>query len=447
MSKEKIAYYILLLGIIAIPFDLVWKVGIVRLTLVEILLSLGILLTFIDVVRFPGKVINKKYLIPVLVFIGACALSTIEAPNKWIAVRETLQFIWMSGLFLYVLNESKKRNIFYPVVSILIFTSAIVSIAGIYQYYFIREPIHFLITATRSRAHGFYDQPNTLGGFLSGIIPLLFGLYFVSVSNSNGIVSQGRGLKSLLQRKGVILTFLFIITTGIMTTYSRASWIGVVSGLILMVFILRNKIELKRLVIPFGILCFTVAIFILDISYSYVETEDSSINSLLVDRGFSNSQRSLLIVTAFSMLRDYPIGGVGVGNFQTRLLQYAPTELIESMQVDYNDSTKTWFINHNKPLNTELVHNMFLQVIVETGIIGLAALLWVFYVYFKAAYNRFKISIAKQELYMRAALMISVISILIGGIFGWPFSHGVQEILILSMALSISPMGDESWGC
>jgi len=447
MNKNKISYYILLLGIIAVPFDLVWQIGVIRFTPVEMLLSVGILLTIIDIVKHREGIINTKYLVPVFVFIGACAVSTIEALSKMVALRETLQYIWLACLFVYVLNEDKKHRIFLPMASILVLISVIVSIAGIYQYYFVREPIHFLITATRSRAHGFYDQPNILGGYLSGIIPLVLCLYFISVSESSGIKSTNRWIKFLFRNRVGLLISLFIFTMGIMAAYSRASWIGVIGCLVLMVIILQKKLEWKQLIVPFSIICLAVSIFMLDLSYSYIESEDSGVTSLLADRGFSNSQRSLLIVTAFSMLRDHPIGGIGIGNFQTRLPEYAPQELIESMQVDYNDSTKTWFINHNKPLNTELVHNMLLQIVVETGLIGLVAMLWVFYVYFRVAYLRFKSSMGKQESYMRAGLIMSVISILIGGLFGWPFSHGVQEILILFMALSVSPIGNESWNC
>jgi putative inorganic carbon (HCO3(-)) transporter len=444
MNKEKISYYILLLGIIAIPFDIVWKISVVRVTISEILLSLGIILTLVDVIKFPEKLINKKHLIPVMVFLFACAFSITTAQNKLISIRETIQYIWMAGLFLYILNENRKRNIFYPVVSILIFVSAIVSIAGIYQYFVVREPIHFLITETRLRAHGFYSQPNTLGGFLSGIIPLLLGLYLISSSERKDKTIADTRLMLFFRKKGVILTLLFIVNAGIMATYSRASWIGFIGGLIIMMFFLRKSIPLKRFIIPAAVLCISSAIFLLDISYSYIYTEKnmsgkkSAVNSLFFNRDFSNSQRSMLIASAVSMLYDYPIGGIGIGNFRARLPEYASPELIESMQVDYNDSTRTWFINHNKPIDIELVHNMFLQIIVETGIIGITAFLWILFIFYREAIGRMLAAQSSEDRVVRAAMIASISAILIGGIFGWPFSHGIQEVMIINMALSVS---------
>ncbi len=444
MNKEKISYYILLLGIIAIPFDIVWKISIVRVTISEILLSLGIILTLIDVIKFPGKLINKKHLIPVMVFFIACAFSITTAQNKLVSLRETIQFIWMAGLFLYALNENRKHNIAFPVILIFAVISLVGSIIGLYQYFFIRDPIHFLITETRLRAHGFYSQPNTLGGFLSGIIPLLFGLYLISTSERESKTISGTRSMLFFRKKGVILTFLFIVNAGVMATYSRASWIGFIGGLILMMFFLRKTLPLKRFIIPVSVLCISAAIFILDISYSYIYTEKningkkSAVNSLFFNRDFSNSQRSMLIASAVSMLYDYPIGGIGIGNFRSRLPEYASPELIESMQVDYNDSTKKWFINHSKPIDVELVHNMFLQIIVETGIIGITAFLWVLFIFYREAIGRMLATQSSEDRIVRAAMIASISAILIGGIFGWPFSHGIQEVMIMNMALSIS---------
>jgi putative inorganic carbon (HCO3(-)) transporter len=437
MNKDKISYYILLFGIIAIPFDIVWKVNMVRMTLAEILLSLGMLLTLIDVARYHRNLLNKKYLIPVLVFLAACALSIIAAQNKLVAMRETLQFVWMCGLFLYILNESQKRNIFYPLAAILISIAAVISVVGLYQYFFVREPIHFLINATRLRAHGFYAQPNTLGGFLSGIIPLLFGLYFISFNGSETTSNFG-WIKRYLYNKSIILTALFIISAGLMVTYSRASWIGLFGGILVLAYTLRKKISWKRYIIPVGIIGMLTVVLLLDVSRSHLDVEESIIDNLVADRGFSNSQRSMLIGVAISIIRDHPIGGVGIGNFQSRLPEYASPELINSMLVDYNDSTKSWYINHNKKFDVEIVHNMPLQVVVETGIVGLAALLWVFFIYFRAAFARLKIASTTQELFIRNALLVSVIAILISGLFGWPFSHGIQEVMIINMALSVS---------
>ena len=437
MNKEKISYNILLLGIIAIPFDIVWEISVVRITISEIILSLGILLTLIYLIKYPERLINKKYFIPVIVFIGVCAFSIIEAQNKWVAIRETLQFVWMSGLFLYIFHESQKRVISYPVITILIVTSALVSLVGIYQYFFIREPIHFLITATRLRAHGFYAQPNALGGFLSGIIPLLFGLYFISFPGSE-TAGADRWIKRFLNNRNVILLALFIISAGLMVTYSRSSWIGLFGGIIVLVYILRKIISWKRYIIPVGIIGLLTALLLVDISHSNRDAKESIIDNLVVDRGFSNSQRSMLIAAAVSMLDDYPIGGIGIGNYQSRLPEYASPELTESMLVDYNDSTKKWFINHNKPIDVELVHNMFLQVVVETGIIGLTVFLWVLFIFYREAIRRIITAQSSEDRFIRAAMIASTSAILIGGIFGWPFSHGIQEVMIINMALSVS---------
>jgi hypothetical protein len=89
----------------------------------------------------------------------------------------------------------------------------------------------------------------------------------------------------------------------------------------------------------------------------------------------------------------------------------------------------------------ETPHNMFLQISAEMGLIGLAAFLWLLYAYYKSSLRLVRTASNDEERVIRAGIIGSVTAVLASGLFGWPFSHGVQEILILSMALSTAEWG------
>jgi O-antigen ligase len=136
----------------------------------------------------------------------------------------------------------------------------------------------------------------------------------------------------------------------------------------------------------------------------------------------------------------HPFFGVGIGNYSVQLSNYASRELIDSAQMDYNPIEKKWFVNPDKKIDIEIVHNMFLQIAAETGLLGLAAFLVLLYAYYKSSLKLIRITNMK-EYGIRLSFIGSFTAILLSGLFGWPFSHGIQEILILSMALSIAPWG------
>ena len=77
----------------------------------------------------------------------------------------------------------------------------------------------------------------------------------------------------------------------------------------------------------------------------------------MTDAG-SNVERLLLWETAWNMLRERPLLGVGVGNYRDAQDSYLRSEVPAEV-------TRTH------------VHNIWLQAAVERGALGLLALLWV----------------------------------------------------------------------
>jgi putative inorganic carbon (hco3(-)) transporter len=427
--KTKTSTIILFVGIATIPFDFVLRVGVARVTIAEFILSFAFIFWLFDVMRSRERIILAPFAMPFLFFLGACVVSLINAQDRMVTLREVVQFAWLFSIFFFVAHECKEGSTSLKIWWLLLSVAIVVSIVGVYQYFFARDPVHFQVAGARLRAHGFYDQPNTLGSFLIGIIPLIFGSYFLS-SNISGDATGSIGkMKRFFSNKKMILIFFFVISAGLITTFSRGSWLGLVCGVVIFAYLLKGKKFWKRFAVLLGVIGVTAVLVLVDVSEQ----------PKVVERAFSNRQRTLLIISAMSMIRDHPIIGLGFGNFPTRLEEYASPELLELMHQDFDETTKKWFVNQNKAPDVELVHNMFLQVTVETGILGLIGFLWILIVYYREALKRFRDSLSDQGYYIRAAMIASVTAILISGIFGWPFSHGVQELLIIAMAIAIAP--------
>jgi O-antigen ligase len=429
--KVALSTIVLCLAAASIPFDFAFTIGAVRVTPTEALFTLALVLWLPVILRAPKNIVSTPYFMPLLIFLATCLLSLLAAQNRFVTLRETVQFAWLFGVFYLISLEVKKRTKTLTLWAVLLAAGLVVSLVGIYQYFFVREPLHFAITETRLRAHGMFDQPNPFGSYLVGIIPFLFGFYFYTETLAPPVQERGNRIHKIFFKKKIIVAALFILSAALFATFSRGNWIGLVCGMIVLYYFLQEKIRRAPFFMLLGVIASVAMLVIIDVSLQPRQE--------LRGRAFSNRQRLLLLTAAIKMARDHPLLGVGFGNFPVRLPEYASAELMESMQFDYDKTSKKWFVNPNKKPDIEIVHNPVAQVLAETGALGLAAFVWLFFVYYRRAIKCVRESADQQTYDLRAIALASATAILCSGMFGWPFSHGVQEVLMISMALAISP--------
>lgn len=170
------------------------------------------------------------------------------------------------------------------------------------------------------RAYGTFSHPNSLAGFL-----LVAVLLLDKVKNSK--INKTR-----------MWTINWLAIIGIILTGSRLVW---VVGLLTVIFRFKSKFGLKMVLI--GLMLMVGGLLF-----------ENKINWL---GGWSNQSvllRLNLNKSALRMIGQFPIFGVGLGNFLTKLPDYL-----------FN----FWII--------QPVHNVFLLVLAEMGIVGFGWL-WVF---------------------------------------------------------------------
>ena len=87
-------------------------------------------------------------------------------------------------------------------------------------------------------------------------------------------------------------------------------------------------------------------------------------------------QRFLFWKSAVKIIKDFPITGVGLGNFGLMHHQYKSPQAIEAY----------------------FAHNSYLQVGAEMGVLGLLAWIWILIKSFKAGLNKLKVLRGKNYL-------------------------------------------------
>ena len=177
------------------------------------------------------------------------------------------------------------------------------------------------------RVQSYFDNPNTFGEFLVMLLPLALALVICSKS------ARGK----------VIAGFAwFFGLAALLMTYSRAGWVGFALSVALIVLLLR-----PTLIPPLIALCVIAVPFLPSAVWTRILTIFNFSDT-------TTSSRFPLYEAALELIKRAPLDGAGLGSDVVR--QY-----IKDFRL-YHGSAP--FVH---------AHNLYLQVCIETGLLGAAA--------------------------------------------------------------------------
>ncbi|KOA21114.1 O-antigen ligase [Clostridium homopropionicum DSM 5847] len=277
--------------------------------------------------------ISKDSILIFMIILSVVMIISISyASDKALAISETLRFISYILLYFIIKLEIKTEARVNKLIFSYIFTSIIVSVFGIIQYFtriglgeeFIYNTSKYSVAI---RITSTLDNSNTLGAFL---LLIVFPLIML------GIYEKDKNKKTIY----IIAVFLNLIT--IILTFSRNAWLGLLLGGFLLVIVYNWRI-----------LFIMISALGLSILIPQIRTRAMDFKLIFQD------PRVKLWEIAIKMIKDHPIKGVGNGNYYTLYGAYVK----KYPELDYNHHT-------NFP-----AHNSYLKIQSELGIFGIASFL------------------------------------------------------------------------
>lgn len=265
------------------------------------------------------------FLIPMFIFTISIFISGI---NNWNNEILSNKFMFSFIFFLVFINEIKTKEEIKKIITLLLVSTVVASIYGLYQYYFLNYP--------RIKSFSF---SLTFGNLIA--VMIIFLTIFIFWGHLN--------------KKNRIILFLLniLFSLNLVFAQSRGAWLAFIAG----VFVL-GLIKSRKLIIFFLII---LAILFLVLPPQYTNRFKSSFDiSYDLENNRSNAYRIAMWVTALNILKDNPIVGLGYDNYRTPLSDIYKIEAIKSED----------FIH---------VHNTFLQFAAELGLIGLFSFLYLIY--------------------------------------------------------------------
>jgi putative inorganic carbon (HCO3(-)) transporter len=294
---------------------------------------------------------NRSLFWAPLLYMMAGFLSFYNAASPELVILELVRLTMLFLIFFIIMNLRNKEQIATFVLSLsigIVFEALIV----FYQYTTGRalglgvlgEKLYPLQLGYMTRAGGTIGHPNLLGYYFEMLVPLMLAMSIV----------EEKGLRKLWYMVAALCGLL-----GMIATMSRGSWITVPISLPLVFFVAygRRLTQTKTymFLLP-GVLAVLILFFLFVVPM---------ISPRLTFGDPAARSRIPLNAAAFSIVKQFPVTGVGLNNLGAVFRTY--------------DTTGGSAVFTSEGGNAQfLVHNIYLWVWSETGTIGLITFAGIF---------------------------------------------------------------------
>lgn len=389
------------------------------------------------------KTYLSKVSLPLVLFILACFLSTIQTvrvPIKDFGLRDTvgrntpyLRSITQAGwamfsylIFLLTLNVVTGKKVLIQVLRIYLISSFLACLYGLYQLigHLLGLDTGLKFTSAiwvAPRMNATFGEPILLANFLLSAIPLSLVIFLD--------LNEERIFNKFIS--GVFLVIFFICFS---LAFSFSSWIALAAGLTCLLFLNHRYLYPKKILKMISLLLIIGAILTmftltlmpsfgraLRVSFDklghYKAYSQMSIKSLKRHpSACSQQERIWLWKAAANMFKAHPLLGVGVGNFGFHYNEYRP-----------KDAEYKGYLT--------LANNQYLEILAETGIIGMACFLYFIFRFIRLFINGLK----NNSDYVLKAILAAFSAIFIGWAIQYSFLSTLYIIYIwVMLGLSIA---------
>lgn len=298
--------------------------------------------------------------LPLLSWLSCLILSIIFSKNRLVSICNIYTYITSILLFINALTFRENQKIL--LVKTLFFSGVFVCAIALYQYFFgfkhilnyvsqngINSP--FLMDyISHKRVFSPFVTPNSLAGYLIMLFPLVLlfkkdNLFYTKIPQAAIFL---------------LLTFTLFLTKSL----------GAIICLFLVscIYIALSRDQAKKLNLFLPALLLLITVIILSFRSCLIQTHINPI--------FSVENRLSYWKTSLQIIKHAFFTGLGIGNFNMPQSRYS--------------------------------HNSYLQILAETGILGLLSFLWLIVSALKKALKDFKDSVNKEKQFILVVLLANI---------------------------------------
>jgi O-antigen ligase len=371
-------------------------------TIEAIAILVPFLAWMVKLIYVPHEHFSKTPLNSPIMFWGAAALmaSAFSIAPLFSLNAFRSQFLTQIVLFFVVVNNIRSEKQLRRILYAFAISTFIFSMCGILGYIYGDEGV----LIEKGRALGTFHSCSRSAMYCAFVIPPVLMAFFQ--------------IRNKWIRLGLIVS---VGLTGalLLFTFTRGPWISLFTVLVILLF----KKSKKTLVI------FLTAVLVLVIFYGPIGSR-VGVAFDFKGRSFKEyvnkvlSHRPAVWERSLHIIRKHPLVGAGYGpNIYRKLFLHS----------EY----KFWVTLPHYSIQNGDTHNLYLQILLETGIIGFAAFIYLLTAYIKSAYKSYiqiKDPFKKDMLF---AILLAIIGFLIAGLTGYFYEDRLGLMFWLYMGISM----------
>ena len=338
----------MMMTLCALPFTGIFK----NPSLVIMMLVLFVFVAFTFKFIRGKRVVRFEILDVFVAMLGFLLLfGGVVSAGKGESLRSALLYCGFIASYFFIVNMLRKKQWIYRCVKLIIFSTSIIAIIGIFQQSAtVINPSWVDMSRFAdigTRVTSLFDNPNMLSIYLIIVFP------FVLSSIATAESFKERLLYSLCA---------FSIALCTLYTWSRGAWLGIVvaATIFLVAYNIKN--------------IWLLALALLSLPIWMPLLPQSVINRVLSIGSLTDSSSVYRIYTwrgVFKMIKDYLLTGIGVGE----------SAFSEIYPIYSYSGTET--VMHS--------HNLFIEITVQLGIVGLLVLGIILFLYFQKCFGTIKL--------------------------------------------------------
>lgn len=376
----------LYLAVLSVPVqEIVQLPGGLSVTQAALLLAVGA--WGLRILAYPERpVYFGRIALGLAVLLWALALATATTPySQNEALKETLRWTTVALIYLLALNSitatSATDNWRWRAVGLvicLLFAPAANALFGLWQFITASGPPSFAVAGGRFvRAYGTIGQPNSFAGYLNMAWPLAVALVLSAVLAYWAQRPRQRWSWSLLLPGSLFAGFAALLLLGLVASFSRGGWVGAAGGVLGLIVGLVATLDptLRQRAWHWGGIALVGGLALLllggegllpDIIAQRLASITRNLRLfdvrtvMVTPENFAVVERMAHLQAAWAMWLQYPLTGVGPGNFS---LAFEGSNGLAPLTLH------PWYGSRGH------AHNYYLHIAAEAGTIGLVAYL------------------------------------------------------------------------
>jgi len=359
--------------------------------------------------------VKSSLYLPIVGFIVWNILSLIWVSDTYLAIIMLGQFITTTLIYIIIINIFKNDFQIEKITTYLIISMMVVSIIGLIQYYFPLNEFWINFYWQVASPGATFGNKNMASHFIVMVLPLTL----IRLFSANRYTSiTGYSTASLVG-------FMFLIHAS-----AKQAYLAVLIQLFILMLVLildywKNKDQSLVKVIKFKIYKGIVSIFILSVlffisSYGAEGWNDkNSVSTVVKNISINNSSATARIpawINTLEMIKEHPLIGVGVGQWQHKYPQYYDRI---SEDVIFNEHTRL-----------QKLHNDYLEILANVGIIGYIFLIALLILIIQKIWN-ILINVNNKNRFEALGLMLGLIGFSVIAVFSFPVRVFLPVFLVM----------------